>query len=134
MLARKTRYPVMPAAGETPAESGDAFKAPKSTDARLLVRNSNSADIEVHLIAESGRRFRLGKVHRMSNRTFVLPARLVNGGTKVVVKVYAFSPPAAGSAMRSYLQGVESKPFSAAAGEDLTLEVTAPLTDSYVHK
>jgi hypothetical protein len=64
----------------------------------------------------------------------VLPARLVNGGTKVVVKVYAFSPPAAGSAMRSYLRGVESKPFSAAAGEDLTLEVTDPLTDSYVHK
>lgn len=144
MPSRMTRYPVaaaailallgtMPPAAEARADDRDAIKAAKNADARILVRNSNSLDIEVHVIAQSGRRFRLGKVRRMSNRAFLLPEWFADGRAEIVVKVYAFAPPAAGSAMRRYLQGVETKPFPANVGENLRLEVTDPLTESFIH-
>lgn len=139
MLSHQTRRAVLAAAallllaGLPALAEGPESPVPQGTPATVSVHNYNTLDVEVYAVTESGRRFRLGAVNRISQRALALPDQLTDGTTEFRLKIYSFRPREAASAYRRYLQGVKTNPLSAKAGELIPLIVTDPLVNSYVN-
>ena len=143
MLANRTRYPLiaaalvtvlaaMPANAAVPTDGRDVLDAPQGHAATVMVRNDHALNVAVYAVAEDGRRFRLGEVHRKSGRTFRLPSLLSYGDTAFRIKVYSFRNPGAFSAMVRYVQAIKSRPMFVTPGERINVIVNNPLTASTV--
>jgi hypothetical protein len=143
MLASKTRFPliaaglatvlaVMPANAAVPTRGEAVLGAPQGPGATVVVRNDHALNVAVYAVAEDGRRFRLGEVHRNSGRTFRLPARLSYGDTAFRIKVYSFRDRGAFSTLIDYVQGIKSRPLFATPGERINVILNNPLTESIV--
>ena len=143
MLARKTRLPLiaaalatvlaaMPGNAAVPTEGKDVLDAPQAPAATVMVRNDHALNVAVYAVAEDGRRFRLGEVHRNSGRTFRLPGLLSYGDTAFRIKVYSFRDRGTFSVLVDYVQGIKSRPLFATPGERINVILNDPLTESIV--
>ncbi len=143
MPASKARFPLiatalvtllaaMPASAAVPIDGKDGLDTPQDPAATVMVRNDHALDVAVYAVAEDGRRFRLGEVHRNSGRTFQLPGRLSYGDTAFRIKVYSFRNLGAYSATIRYVQGIKSRPLFATPGERINVILNDPLTESTV--
>jgi hypothetical protein len=121
-----------PAHATQPAGPQDALDTPQGTNATVMVRNYNMADVEIYAVSEAGRRFHLGTVNRMSGRTLALPATLVNG-TQFRLKIYTYEPRRAASVVRRLTEGVKTNALSISAGQQIELMVNSPLTESFIN-
>ncbi len=97
-----------------------------------MVCNHNSLDVVVYAVSEAGRRFRLGIVRRVSDQALTLPDQLADGSTEFRLRIYSLRPSHAASATWGYLQAVKTNLLSARAGDEITLYVMRPLTESFI--
>jgi hypothetical protein len=141
MLASKTRIPVvatallallvwLPAGASAQVDPGKALTVARATShASVEIINTNSRDVEVYAVEETGRRYRLGFVSPGQTSTLQLPDHLIDATTPFRIKVYSFEHTAR-SALVDYFEGVKTRVLTASAGKKFTLRLADPLSKS----
>jgi len=124
----------VPASAAIPGVAPDAADQPQgSPTATVTVSNFNTLDVEIYAVTEEGRKFPLGVVNRVSNRTLALPDQLADGATQFRLKIYSVQPSHVHSAYRKYLKGVKTAALAVSQGSTIALMVGDPLTDSFIN-
>ncbi len=117
-----------------PASASVTPLDPVVTDATVVVRNFNSRDVRVFAVTETGERFELGTVQRSSKRSFKVPDRLLNANEPFVLKIYSLERPMPPSIIDNVVAGVKTQLLSPTNGEEITLTLRIPLTESFIDR
>jgi hypothetical protein len=117
-----------------PASASVTPPNPAVSEATVVVRNFNSRDVRVVAVTETGKRFELGTVQRSSKRAFKVPDRLLNENEPFVLKVYSLERPTPPSIIDHVVSGVRTQLLSPKNGEEITLNLRIPLTESFIDR
>ncbi|MEJ2238825.1 MAG: hypothetical protein P8X82_11055 [Gemmatimonadales bacterium] len=103
----------------------------QGNQATLKVDNRNILDVVVYAVTDSGDRYRLGSVHRLSTADLPIPAELADGATTFRLKVYSYEKVSYMNVATAHA-AVKTQPIVTAPGATLQFLVEARITESHI--
>jgi hypothetical protein len=76
----------------------------------------------------------LGTVNRSSERTFDVPACLIDSGVEFRLKIYSLARAVPASVVDNHVAGVKTQPLTMTEGEEIRLVVKSPLATSFIER